>query len=82
MHDLRVEGNEEAGIALSDADQGADGNTIRDNSIVANEIGIALYTGTRHAVIRGNTLAANHGEGGIDLEFASENLIEGNQIGR
>ncbi|HEV2950751.1 MAG TPA: right-handed parallel beta-helix repeat-containing protein, partial [Actinomycetota bacterium] len=82
VHDLRLEGNEEAGIALSDADQGADGNTIRDNSIVANEIGIALYTGTRHAVIRGNTLAANLGEGAIVLEFASENLIEGNQIGQ
>ncbi|MDZ5622522.1 right-handed parallel beta-helix repeat-containing protein [Nocardioides sp. HM23] len=82
VHDLRIEGNEEAGIALSDADQGADGNTIRDNSIVANEIGIALYTGTRHAVIRGNTLAANLGEGAIVLEFASENLIEGNQIGQ
>ncbi|WP_162605917.1 right-handed parallel beta-helix repeat-containing protein [Jiangella aurantiaca] len=82
VHALRVEGNEEAGIALSDADQGADGNTIRDNSIVANEIGIALYTGTRHAVIRGNTLAANRGEGAILLEFASENLIEGNQIGQ
>jgi CSLREA domain-containing protein len=82
VHDLRIEGNEEAGIALSDADQGADGNTIRNNSIVANEIGIALYTGTRHAVIRGNMLGANRGEGAILLEFASENLIEGNQIGQ
>ncbi len=82
VHRLRVEGNDEAGVALSDADQGTDGNTIRDNSIVANEIGIALYTGTRHAVIRDNTLAANLGEGAIVLEFASENLIEGNQIGQ
>ncbi|WP_165821285.1 right-handed parallel beta-helix repeat-containing protein [Nocardioides gansuensis] len=82
VHGLRVEGNDEAGIALSDADQGTDGNTIRDNSIVANEIGVALYTGTRHAVIRDNTLAANLGEGAIVLEFASENLIEGNQIGQ
>ncbi|SDU18316.1 parallel beta-helix repeat (two copies) [Jiangella alkaliphila] len=80
VHDLRVEANEEAGIALSDADQGGDGNTIRDNSIVANELGIALYTGTRHTVIRGNTLGANQGEGAIYLEFASDNLIEGNQV--
>ena len=81
IHNMRVEGNEEAGIALSDADQGADGNTIRDNSIVANEIGIALYTGTRNALIVDNTLAANQGEGGILLEFSSKNRIERNQIG-
>ncbi|HEX7255365.1 MAG TPA: right-handed parallel beta-helix repeat-containing protein [Gaiellaceae bacterium] len=81
VHSIRVEGNAEAGIVLSDAYEGADGNTIRDNSLVGNEIGIALYTGTRHAVIRGNTLGANAGEGGILLEFASQNLIEGNQIG-
>ena len=33
-------------------------------------------------MIRDNTLAANLGEGGIYLEFASENLIEDNQIGQ
>jgi parallel beta-helix repeat protein len=81
VHSMRFEANEEAAIALSDADQGGDGNTIRDNSIVGNEIGIALYAGTRHAVIRDNNLAANAGEGGIVLEFVSDNLIERNQIG-
>ena len=80
VHSLRLEANEEAAIALSDADQGADGNLIRDNSIVGNEVGIALYTGTRHAVIRNNDLGANQGEGGIYLEFASDNLIEHNEI--
>ncbi len=80
VHSMRLEANEEAAIALSDADQGADGNLIRDNSIVGNEIGIALYTGTRHAVIRNNDLGANQGEGGIYLEFASDNLIEHNEI--
>jgi parallel beta-helix repeat protein len=81
VHTIRVEGNEEAGIVLADAYQGAEGNTIRDNSVAANEIGIALYTGTRHAVIRGNDFGSNLGEGAILLEFASHNLIEDNQIG-
>jgi parallel beta-helix repeat protein len=82
VHSLRLEANAEAAVALSDADQGLDGNTIRDNSIVGNEIGIALYGGTRYAVIRDNVLAANRGEGAILLEFVSHNLIEGNQIGQ
>jgi parallel beta-helix repeat protein len=77
---VRVELSAIAGIALSDADEGGDGNTIRDNTVVGGEIGIALYSGTRHAVIRGNSLGANGGEGGILLEFASENFVEDNQI--
>ncbi len=81
VHSMRFEANEEAAIALSDADEGPDGNLIRDNSIVGNEVGIALYTGTKHAVIRGNELAANQGEGGILGEFVSNILIEDNQIG-
>jgi parallel beta-helix repeat protein len=80
VHGMRIELAEEAGIALADADQDGEGNTIRDNTIVGNELGIALYSGTRHAVVRENTLAANAGEGSIYLEFASDNLIERNQI--
>ena len=80
VHDLRIELAGEAAIALADADQAGQGNTIRDNSLVGNELGIALYSGTRHAVIRDNSLAATTGEGAIFLEFASDNLIEGNQL--
>ena len=48
--------NQEAGIALADADQAGKGNTIRDNTIVSNGYGIALFSGTRNAVIRDNAL--------------------------
>ncbi len=80
VSNLRIESNAEAGIALSDADQGGEGNTIRDNTIFGNELGIALFTGTQHTLIRGNTLVANSGEAGILSEFASQNRIEQNTI--
>ena len=37
---MRLELNQEAGIALSDADQTGKGNIIRDNTIVSNGVGI------------------------------------------
>ena len=81
---IRAELNQEAGIVLADADQlGPDGtaygNTIRDNEITMNKHGIAIYSGTRNAVIRDNAIAGNNGDG-LRLEHARGNRVEENDI--
>ena len=76
---MRLESNQEAGILLSDADQAGNGNTIRDNTFAANSNGIWLASNTRFATIRNNAFGGNAGVG-ILGEFASDNLIEFNQI--
>ena len=81
---IRAELNQEAGIALADADQpsadgNAHGNSIRDNTLTANKHGIAVYSGTRNAVIRDNAIGANNGDG-IRLEHARGNRIEHNEV--
>jgi CSLREA domain-containing protein len=78
---MRLESNAEAGIMLSDADQNGQGNTIRNNAIVANSVGIWLASNTRHTLVRGNALGGNAADG-IRLEFASENRLEANEIAR
>ena len=76
---LRIEASEEAAIALSDADQNGKGNTIRENEILANAVGIALYSTTRGTLIVDNDIAANTAEG-ILMEFSGDNRVERNQI--
>jgi CSLREA domain-containing protein len=78
---LRVEANSEAGILLSDADQNGRGNTLRDNTLSANGVGIWLASNTRYTQVRDNLVSGN-GAQGLLLEFASENRIEANEISR
>ena len=79
LSSLRAEANQEAGIALADADQAGNGNTIRGNTVVRNKVGIALYSGTRNAVVHNNALAANPGEG-VLIDNSSGNRVERNEI--
>ena len=58
--DLRLDLNQEAGIALADADQNGKGNTIRRNTLVDNGYGIALFSNTRFAHVHDNALGANN----------------------
>ena len=76
---IRAELNQEAGIALADADEGGFGNTIRENTVVLNEVGIALYSNTRHTIVRDNHVGGNLGDG-VRLEMANENPIQNNEI--
>jgi parallel beta-helix repeat protein len=76
---LRLESNSEAGILLSDADQNGQGNTIRDNILSANGVGIWLASNTRYTLVRDNLISGN-GADGVLLEFASDNQIEANEI--
>ena len=81
ISNVRVESNSEAGILLSDADQAGQGNTIRDNSVSANGVGIWLASNTRHTTVTNNRVTGNGGDGVLS-EFSSDNRIEDNEIGR
>ena len=76
---MEVLHNQEGGIALADADQAGNGNTLRGNTITFNKIGIALYSGTKDTDVRENHLAANDAEG-VYIEHASANRVERNEI--
>ena len=76
---IRAELNQEAGIALADADEAGNGNSIRNNIAVMNKVGIALYSNTRYADVHDNQVAGNDWDG-IRLEMASENKIHHNEV--
>jgi parallel beta-helix repeat protein len=76
---IRAEGNQEGGIALADADQAGQGNTIRGNTVILNGFGIALYSGTKNALLRNNHLANNQKEA-VLLEHATAATVEDNEI--
>ncbi|GAB3831582.1 right-handed parallel beta-helix repeat-containing protein [Kribbella italica] len=56
---LTLRGNATAGIELSDADDGRNGNKVLGNTLTGNEIGIALVNGSEHSVVENNTLTGN-----------------------
>ena len=76
---MRVELNQEAGIALADADEGGFGNRVTDNTVVMNKLGIALYSNTRYTIVRDNHVGGNLDDG-IRLEMAHENQIVENEV--
>ncbi len=79
VDNMTIQLQELGGIQLTNADDGTNGNIIRNNTVVTSGGGVWLLTGTQHAVIRGNTLAGNAGVG-VHLFQASSNRIEGNEI--
>jgi CSLREA domain-containing protein len=76
---MRFELNQEAGVTLSDADQGGDGNVIRGNLFTSNEFGLAIHSNTSGARIYDNEFASNFGDA-IRLEHSLDALIEHNEI--
>jgi|GEM_PF-3162244 len=54
-------------------------NVLRNNTLLANDVGILLVNGTRGTLIRANEIAANT-KGGILLERSDNNTLETNQI--
>ncbi len=68
-----------AGVELSNADEGSDGNTVRQNTISANGGGVALLSGTQHALVTNNVFSGSSGES-ISIVSSGGNRIEGNQI--
>ncbi len=78
VDNMTVQLQEFAGIQLTNADDGTNGNIIRNNTVVTSGGGIWLLTGTQHAIIRGNTIAGVAGIG-LHLFQVSSNFVEGNE---
>ena len=76
---VHVELNQEAGIALADADEGGKGNIIRENTLTENGEGILLLSGTKNAVIRDNAIGGSHKDG-VRVELSIGTRIEENEI--
>jgi len=75
-----LDGNWLAGIELFDADDGRNGNTIRDNYFTRNgENALSLIRGSENSVILNNTFEGNGGVA-IFVEESNGHLIEGNTI--
>lgn len=79
VQDLTVRGNATAGIELSDADDGRNGNQVRENVLEDNEIGISLLNDTENSVIADNQLRGSFASG-IHVWSGSGNTLENNRV--
>ncbi|MEO3924804.1 right-handed parallel beta-helix repeat-containing protein [Micromonosporaceae bacterium B7E4] len=77
---LTLSENQNAGIQLTDADNGSAGNLVRDNTLTGNAAGLVLTGGTQGTLLRDNTVDGTTGEG-ISLTGSSGNRIEANRVG-
>ncbi|PZF81772.1 right-handed parallel beta-helix repeat-containing protein [Jiangella anatolica] len=68
-----------AAVQLSNADDGTHGNTVRNNEIAGNGIGVALLSGTQAASVTGNVISGST-EYGVHLLNSSGNTLARNQI--
>ena len=62
MHDLVLLRHAVAGVELFDADDGRNGNTVRDSRIAENELGVHVFSGSDNSRIAGNEITGNLGE--------------------
>ena len=80
VEDMTLDANLLGGIELNDADDGRNGNTIRDNYLTNNgEAAISLINGSENSVFRNNKLEGNGGVG-FQLIEADGHLFEGNEM--
>lgn len=76
---LTLRGNVISGVQIADADNGRNGNTVRNNDIRLNGTGIEVLAGSENSTFTGNTLTGNLGLA-ISLYEASGHVIEGNTV--
>ncbi|TDD29679.1 DNRLRE domain-containing protein [Kribbella turkmenica] len=76
---LTLRGNATAGIELSDADDGRNGNKVIGNTLTGNEVGIALYDDSENSLVENNTLTGNFGVA-IHAWSGSGHQVTGNRI--
>ncbi|MGH9192454.1 MAG: right-handed parallel beta-helix repeat-containing protein [Acidimicrobiales bacterium] len=79
VSELTLQLNVLAGVQLTNADDGTNGNIVRDNTVTGPGAGVLLLTGTQHAQLLRNTIAATGGIG-IHVLNASANRLDGNEI--
>lgn len=76
---LTLQGTITAAVQLTNADDGTNGNTIRNNEIAGNAIGVFLQAGTQDASVTGNIISGST-EQGVYLLNSSGNTFADNQI--
>jgi parallel beta-helix repeat protein len=79
VEDLHLTGNALAGVYLFDADDGRNGNTVRDNHFDHNgETGLTITSDSENSLVLNNTFIGN----GMSIHLLSANghRIEGNDI--
>jgi CSLREA domain-containing protein len=80
IENMTLEGNVIAGVELFDADDGRNGNIIRNNHFVGNgEGGLALSGGSENSLVINNTFFGNGGVA-ILMQDANGHRIESNEI--
>ncbi|MCX6463890.1 MAG: right-handed parallel beta-helix repeat-containing protein [Pseudonocardiales bacterium] len=79
VEDMTLLRNVIAGVQLADADDGRNGNTVRDNDIRLNGTGIEVLAGSENSTFTGNTLTGNLGLA-MYLYESSGHLIEANTV--
>jgi large repetitive protein len=71
--------NQEVGLALSDADNGSTGSTVRSNLVAGNSYGIRVADGTSGALLSDNTVGGT-AENAISVINSDSNRIERNTV--
>ena len=80
VHNLTLDGHMLAGMELNDADDGRNGNTIRNNVFTNNgEAALSLINGTEGTLVKDNEFFSNGGVG-FQLIEADRNRFEGNEM--
>ena len=79
VENLIVQQNAMAGIELNDADDGRHGNTIRNNYIRDNELGVDIINDAYGSLIENNKIYGSLGEA-IYIEFSNGHTVKGNEI--
>ncbi|HEV2951533.1 MAG TPA: right-handed parallel beta-helix repeat-containing protein, partial [Actinomycetota bacterium] len=79
VENLHMHTNAMAGVELQDADDGRNGNTIRNNFIHDNELGITLLNDSYGSLVEGNKIHGNLGEA-ILIELSDGHTIKNNEI--
>ena len=80
VENLTLDGHMLAGMELNDADDGRNGNTIRNNLFTNNgEAALSLINGTEGTLVENNEFMSNGGVG-FQLIEADRNRFEGNEM--
>ncbi|HEY0640073.1 MAG TPA: DNRLRE domain-containing protein [Pseudonocardiaceae bacterium] len=79
VSNIDVRRNATAGIEFTDADNGRDGNDVRDVHFHDNELGLSLLGGTEHTDVSSNYFQGNLGVA-IWMQEATETDVTGNYL--
>jgi CSLREA domain-containing protein len=79
IEDLDIRRNATTGVELDDADNGRDGNVVRGNRFVDNELGLSVVGGTEVALVEDNRFEGNLGYAWW-LQEASRSTFQDNDI--